>query len=550
MTVIAIIMSGNFIACSNDNDTNTEQGIILIDNSQEILTLSPTAGSQEIKFISNADWQIKKYDDSDTWFNITPTNGNAGENIITIEVSSNDSYEERGGQFSIETATYTEAIPFVQAGKDDTMYTQHVETAGTLYDLFGTYEVRKLKLSGYINGTDIATMRKMPLIELDLSDAHIVGGGSYEIRFYNGMGTTNKKVFSTTDNIFPDYFYYEISSLQSIILPKSVTEIGHCAFKGCTGLTSVEIPNSVTEIGSSAFEGCTRLTFVKIPNSVTKISDTAFSGCRELTSVEIPNSITEISNSAFSGCAGLTSVEIPNSITEIGYYAFGRCTGLTFVKIPNSVTEIGSSAFSGCTGLTSVEIPNSITEIGSSAFEGCTGLTSITIPSKVTSLVTQGSLYPYSSVFADCTALKEVHVKNPTPPEILNDTFSTYAYVTLYVPAGSKEAYQNHSIWKKFGTIIEEGEASIPIVGTWKAKTPNGGGYTEYFIFNSDKTGKSWEVSSNGIQGKEETFTYKIEDDKLIFSWKGGGTYTSIFILSDNNLTIKDNATSTIFIRI
>ena len=481
MTVIAIIMSGNFIACSNDNDTNTEQGIVLIDNSQEILTLSPTAGSQEIKFISNADWQIKKYDDSDTWFTITPTNGNAGENIITIEVSSNDSYEERGGQFSIETATYTETIPFVQAGKDDIMYTQHVETAGTLYDLFGTYEVRKLKLSGYINGTDIATMRKMPLIELDLSDAHIVGGGSYEIRFYNGMGTTNKEVFSTTDNIFPNYFYYEISSLQSIILPKSVTEIGYCAFKGCTGLTSVEIPNSVTEIGSSVFEGCTRLTFVKIPNSVTKIGDTAFSGCRELTSVEIPNSVTEI---------------------------------------------------------------------GSSAFEGCTGLTSITIPSKVTSLVTQGSLYPYSSVFADCTALKEVHVKNPTPPEILNDTFSTYAYVTLYVPAGSKEAYQNHSIWKKFGTIIEEGEASIPIVGTWKAKTPNGGGYTEYFIFNSDKTGKSWEVSSNGIQGKEETFTYKIEDDKLIFSWKGGGTYTSIFILSDNNLTIKDNATSTIFIRI
>lgn len=435
MTVIAIIMSGNFIACSNDNDTNTEQGIILIDNSQEILTLSPTAGSQEIKFISNADWQIKKYDDSDTWFTITPTNGNAGENIITIEVSSNDSYEERGGQFSIETATYTETIPFVQAGKDDIVYTQHVETAGTLYDLFGTYEVRKLKLSGYINGTDIATMRKMPLIELDLSDAHIVGGGSYEIRFYNGMGTTNKEVFSTTDNIFPNYFYYEISSLQSIILPKSVTEIGYRAFKGCTGLTSVEIPNSVTEIGSSAFH---------------------------------------------------TS----------------------------------------------------------------TGLTSITIPSKVTSLVTQGSLYPYSSVFADCTALKEVHVKNPTPPEILNDTFSTYAYVTLYVPAGSKEAYQNHSIWKKFGTIIEEGEASIPIVGTWKAKTPNGGGYTEYFIFNSDKTGKSWEVSSNGIQGEEETFTYKIEDDKLIFSWKGGGTYTSTFILSDSNLTIKDNATSTIFIRI
>lgn len=229
MAVIAVIISGNFIACSNDDDTNTEQGIVLIDNSQETLTLSPTAGSQDIKFISNADWQIKKYDDSDTWFNITPTNGNAGKNTITIEVSSNDSYEERGGQFSIETATYTETIPFVQAGKDDIMYTQHVETAGTLYELLGTYEIRKLKLSGYINGTDIATMRKMPLIELDLSDAHIVGGGSYEIIFTNVM-ETNKQVFSTTDNIFPNYFYYEKSSLQSIILPKSVTKIGYRAF--------------------------------------------------------------------------------------------------------------------------------------------------------------------------------------------------------------------------------------------------------------------------------------------------------------------------------
>lgn len=117
------------------------------------------------------------------------------------------------------------------------------------------------------------------------------------------------------------------------------------------------------------------------------------------------------------------------------------------------MTEIGDYAFRGCTGLTSVEIPNSVTEIRGSAFEGCTGLTSITIPSKVTSLITLGS---FSSVFADCTALKEVHVKNSTPPKILNDTFSTYAYVTLYVPVGSKEAYQDHSIWGKFGTIIEE----------------------------------------------------------------------------------------------
>ena len=35
-------------------------------------------------------------------------------------------------------------------------------------------------------------------------------------------------------------------------------------------------------------------------------------------------------------------------------------------------------------------------------------------------------------------------------------SFFVYADATLYVPIGSKEAYQNHSIWGKFGTIIEE----------------------------------------------------------------------------------------------
>lgn len=53
-------------------------------------------------------------------------------------------------------------------------------------------------------------------------------------------------------------------------------------------------------------------------------------------------------------------------------------------------------------------------------------------------------------------SIKGSAYKNPNPPAILEDTFSVYADATLYVPIGSKEAYQNHSIWGKFGTIIEE----------------------------------------------------------------------------------------------
>ena len=105
----------------------------------------------------------------------------------------------------------------------------------------------------------------------------------------------------------------------------SVTTIGECAFRGCSGLTSVTIPNSVTSIGSAAFQYCSGLTSVTIPNSVTCIGDYAFSHCSGLTSVTISNSVTSIGEGAFYYCSGLTSVTIPNSVTSIGDNAFREC---------------------------------------------------------------------------------------------------------------------------------------------------------------------------------------------------------------------------------
>ena len=47
-------------------------------------------------------------------------------------------------------------------------------------------------------------------------------------------------------------------------------------------------------------------------------------------------------------------------------------------------------------------------------------------------------------------------MKSSTPPNVSDSAFSTYAYVTLYVPVGSKEAYMEHKIWGQFGNIVEE----------------------------------------------------------------------------------------------
>ena len=135
-------------------------------------------------------------------------------------------------------------------------------------------------------------------------------------------------------------------------------------------------------------------------------------------------SVTSIGESAFYNCSGLTSVTIPNSVTSIDTYAFSWCSGLISVTIPNSVTSIEIYAFYECSGLTSVTIPNSVTSIGWYAFYGCSGLISVT-------------------------------VENPVPASIYSSTFSNCENATLYVPNGSKAAYEAANYWKEFKEIVE-----------------------------------------------------------------------------------------------
>ena len=282
-----------------------------------------------------------------------------------------------------------------------------------------------------------------------------------------------------------DFAFYNCSGLTSITIGNSVTNIGSCAFLVCTGLTSITIPNSVTSIGSEAFGHCTGLTSITIGNSVTNIGSSAFYNCTGLTSITIPNSVTSIERDAFDGCSGLTSITIGSSVTSIGASAFASCSGLTSIHIsdlawwcntnffssgllnhvhhlylgdqeitnlviPEGVTNISSNTFWNCTYITSVTIPNSVTSIGNWAFYGCSSLTSITIPNSVTSIG--------SEAFNSCTGLTSVIVGAATPLSITSYTFSNRANATLYVPIGSKAAYQTADYWKEFGEIVELGE--------------------------------------------------------------------------------------------
>ncbi|MBD5428355.1 MAG: leucine-rich repeat domain-containing protein [Treponema sp.] len=167
------------------------------------------------------------------------------------------------------------------------------------------------------------------------------------------------------------------TSLASIQLPDSVTEIGYEAFHCCRNLKNITLPNGLTTIGDNAFYGCTLLENLTIPASVTRIGRWAFNGCHGLDKVIIPEGVTEIADYAFSTCYGLMIVILPSTCKKIGDGAFGGTRNLNGISLPEGLTEIGEYAFSNSGFLVgSIEIPSTVTVIGPKAFYNCVCLVS------------------------------------------------------------------------------------------------------------------------------------------------------------------------------
>lgn len=296
-------------------------------------------------------------------------------------------------EVTIENTSYDEinVLPGFKFIKDHTYADQWgssvTASSGELYD--AVYYGDNIMIDP---GSDDESAVRNFIVRLDLTnwDWGTITGATFTITV---TAPSRDFTFDATTGTIKKYNGNDaVVNIPSEINGTPVTTIGNAAFRD-SSVTSVTIPASVTEIGANAFAGCTNLTSVTyegdwsnltIQSGNPAVQDAANAPLFDFEFTP-DNTAVIVTNYKYNGAAA--DVTIPSRyqgkpVTTIGHAAFFN-SAVTSVTIPDSVTSISDEAFINCPKLTNISIPNSVTYIGFSAFSSCTSLKSITLPSSL-----------------------------------------------------------------------------------------------------------------------------------------------------------------------
>ena len=247
--------------------------------------------------------------------------------------------------------------------------------------------------------------------------------------------------------------------MNSIVIPKNITSIGHHAFYLCdTNLTSVTFEGSYPEIPENAFYLCSKLTNIKLPQGLKTIKANAFNGCSSLKQFTFPGTVEAVEDDAFKNCTGLKTLsflygETPLSIHGNSTFSYSGSVSpspdsLYLDRDLALIEDVRSSGRYLPTSFTRVKLGEHLTTIHPYMFYYCK-IDSVEFTKSITSIG--------ANSFYDCNQLTSVIAYWDKPLQINENTFSanTYSNAKLSVPRHKSEIYGQSIGWKNFKNMVE-----------------------------------------------------------------------------------------------
>jgi hypothetical protein len=226
------------------------------------------------------------------------------------------------------------------------------------------------------------------------------------------------------------------SAQTGVIIPKGDESVGIDPNRTITS-GPLTLPDSLIAIGDKAFKDYELTGPLKLPPNLIVIRSGAFQNCSGLTGdLIIPETVIEISTDIFKNCSGFNGrLSLPDGLEQIPGSSFYNCSGLQGeLKLPTALKNMYWDAFYGCSGFTGeLVIPENLTYVCGRSFMNCSGFSSVRIHKDVSNIG--------EKAFAGCTGLETFRIMTEYPPMIQEHAFKDVHNVTLLVPPGCVDNY-------------------------------------------------------------------------------------------------------------